>query len=58
MLYQTINGRTYYSYSHHTTRDRAESALDEYFATDQVCEAERPEIVRIDGRYAVMFPAE
>ena len=56
MLYATINGRSYYSYSHHATRDRAESALDRYFATGEVCEAERPAVYRIGSRWCVMFP--
>lgn len=35
---------TYFTYSVHRTREAAESALEDYFATDQICEAERPRI--------------
>lgn len=56
MLYATINGRSYYSYSHHKTRERAEDALENYFAAGEISESERPEIRHISGRWAVMFP--
>jgi len=58
MTYATINGRSYYSYSHHTSRERAEDALEHYFATGEVCEAERPEVVRTVVDWAVMFPCD
>ena len=33
-------------YSHHKTRDQAELALEQYYATGEVCDGEHPEIVR------------
>jgi hypothetical protein len=57
----------YYVYSQHKTREAAESALENYFAADIICGAERPFIKteRRVGRdqsalyrtvYCVMFP--
>jgi len=41
---------TRFVYSHHRTKQQAEAALEDYFASGQVCEGERPTIVR--KRYA------
>lgn len=59
----------YFTYSTHKTLQKAQDALEHYFASDQVCEAERPYIdgpCRIQvtnngvtswaNRYHVMFP--
>ena len=57
MDYRTIQGRDYFAYSYHKTAARASEALEEYFATDQVCGAEQPTVERIGKQWAVMFPA-
>ena len=56
MYYATINGRSYYSYSTHSTMERAEAALEDYFTSGEVCEAEDPHIRKIEGRWCVLFP--
>jgi hypothetical protein len=51
----------YFIYSYHQTREAAEAALEHYFATGEVCEAERPYIdenmrAPKGRKYRVMFP--
>ena len=47
-------------YSAHTTREKAEAALQQYFANREVCEAERPRVERRrerdTRRWCVLFP--
>jgi hypothetical protein len=61
--------RSYYVYSAHRTRNAAESALEDYFANGEICEAEEPKIetqrrvVRDQTAlyrtvYCVMFPCD
>lgn len=52
------DGRLMLIYSNHSTRDRAENALEDYFADGEVSEGERPMIRNIKGRFCVLFPAE
>ncbi len=53
MLYSTA----YFPYSWHSTRAKAEAALESYFAQDIVSEGERPIIERRGkNAWAVMFP--
>lgn len=64
MFTRTINGKIYFAYSFHRTRERANDALESYFASGEICDAERPEIVATTDRnlraskahFAVMFP--
>jgi len=64
MFYRTISGRDYYAYSFHRTYDAAGEALEEYFATGEICAAEQPQIAPTADRklrqskaqWAVMFP--
>ena len=46
----------YFIYSYHSTRARAEAALESYFAEDVICEGERPRIERHGKSWCVMFP--
>ena len=46
----------YFVYSTHSTRERAELALESYFAEDIITESERPKIEKHGKYYAVMFP--
>lgn len=51
----------YFEYSSHRTREAAELALEDYFATGEICEAERPYIRggknrKGEQRFYVMFP--
>ena len=46
----------YFIYSYHSTRARAEAALDAYFAEDIICEGELPRIERHGKSWCVMFP--
>lgn len=52
-------GKLYFAYSIHRTKEEAEDALVDYFASGIVCEAERPKIEynQRTKRYNVMFPA-
>jgi hypothetical protein len=69
MHYRTIQGRSYYAYSIHLTHDGACEALEDYFASGEICEAEQPTIAPIKAtpigdsrlpkatvRWGVMFP--
>jgi hypothetical protein len=55
---QFHKGKFYFAYSSHKTREAAEYALEDYFNTGEICEAEAPYVVRHFGRWYVMFPAE
>ena len=46
----------YFIYSSHSTRARAEAALDGYFAIDLITEGERPMIERRGKCWCVLFP--
>jgi uncharacterized membrane protein len=48
---------SYFVYSRHATRERAEMALEDYYATGEISESERPYITHIRNRWCVMFPA-
>lgn len=52
------DGRLMFVYSSHATRDRAESALEDYFAEGDVSSGERPIIRKIAGAWRVLFPGE
>jgi hypothetical protein len=60
MHYRTIQGRSYYAYSIHLTHDGACEALEDYFASGEICEAEQPQVAPIKChdkvRWGVMFP--
>jgi hypothetical protein len=45
----------YFPYSRHSTRARAEAALESYFAEDIISEGERPRIEKHGKFYCVMF---
>lgn len=45
----------YYTYSSHSTRERANDALETYFACGEVSEGERPRIRQHKGRWLVEF---
>lgn len=45
----------YYTYSRHRTREAAEAALEDYYAYGETSDAERPRIIREQGRWAVQF---
>jgi hypothetical protein len=45
-----------YEYARYKTRERAEMALENMFATGDVVEAERPEIERRGNRYVITLP--
>ena len=49
------NKRTYYAYSWHSTRQKAEDNLENYFAEGIVSEGERPRIRFERGMYGVEF---
>lgn len=59
-MYRTFNGHSYFAYSTHATRERAESALEDYLACDEIRESERPEVATLpihgSKRWAVWFP--
>jgi hypothetical protein len=42
-----------YIYSKHKTREGAERALEEFFATGEVSEGERPRVERVGSRFYV-----
>jgi hypothetical protein len=42
-----------YVYSCHKTRDRAESALEHYYACGEISQCERPRIERHGDHYAI-----
>ena len=42
-----------YTYSTHKTRDRANDALEGYFAAGEVSASERPQVEHESGRYLV-----
>jgi hypothetical protein len=46
----------YFIYSYHSTRARAEAALESYFAEDIITEGESPRIEKHGKSYCVMFP--
>jgi hypothetical protein len=46
----------YFVYSYHKTRERAEMALESYFAEDIVSPGERPRIEKRGTVWCVLFP--
>ena len=46
----------YFVYSYHSTRARAEAALDSYFAEDIITEGEQPRIEKRGKSWCVLFP--
>lgn len=45
----------YFTYSRHRTREAAEAAIEDYFATAEIDDSDRPRVVREGGRWAVQL---
>ena len=45
--------KSYYTYSKHTSREKAEAALEDDFASGEILLGERPRITFKQGRYCI-----
>lgn len=46
---------TYFTYSRHATESAAYWAIEDYFATGEISECDRPRVVREAGKWAVQL---